>query len=71
MVGDALPMFPSAFSTNIRVNFLKQQKSIEMRAVFNGDEHRGSIEIWADKRHVKYIQDNNQQLLIKFDEDSK
>ncbi|KAG8198638.1 hypothetical protein JTE90_026534 [Oedothorax gibbosus] len=66
----ALPKFPDAFSTNIRINFNKQQRSIELRAVTNLKENKTALEFWANKRHVKYIQINNTQALIKYDDDS-
>ncbi|GFY60091.1 uncharacterized protein TNIN_32521 [Trichonephila inaurata madagascariensis] len=68
--GDPLPDLFAAFSTNMRINYIKQQKSVDARQVVNMDRNQMTLELWADKRHVKYIQHGYQLLTIKYENDS-
>ncbi|GFT02273.1 uncharacterized protein NPIL_53191 [Nephila pilipes] len=68
--GDPLPDLPAAYSTNMRINYIKQQKTVDARQVVNIDGSKMSLELWADKRHVKYIQHGYQLLTIKYNSDS-
>lgn len=62
-----LPVIPSTYSTNIKVNYLEQMQSVEMRKVVNLDEKKMAMELWfSDDRHVKYIKDKYKLLRIEY-----
>lgn len=64
-----LPDLPSAYSTNIRINFPKKHYTVEARKVADSDGKREAIEFWQAKRHVKYIRQDKQVLFIKYNDE--
>ncbi|GBL87637.1 hypothetical protein AVEN_165235-1 [Araneus ventricosus] len=65
--GMSMPKFPESYSADTRLNFRGQGSSVDMRQVVKDDKI--SMEFFAGERHVKYIRNGNQQILLSYSPD--
>lgn len=65
-----VPALPKAYSANIRINFLNEKYTVEMKYAKNEKEGKQLIEFKGKDRHVKYItrRDQKSTLFIQYRE---
>lgn len=70
--GGGAPKLPQAYSTNIRINFLDQQYTVEMNYATNKEGGKEIIEFQKHDRHVMYIRrgDQKSSLFIQYRKDA-
>ncbi|KFM80442.1 hypothetical protein X975_09727, partial [Stegodyphus mimosarum] len=67
----SVPSIPDTYSTNIRINYPNEHRTVEVREVRNRKENKAAFEFWAEKLHLKYIQNGDQMLLINLTSDGR